>query len=106
MELKYVVPDVNKTFRKLEYAGEGKVEQKRINWKTVILSRSFNLYSDIQRADDIEVILTAGAGEKHFESEEEVKLVNPTIKAEGMKIGNRDFTKYILYAEDMIKAWF
>ena len=31
MELKYVVPDVNKTFGKFEYAGEGKVEQKRIN---------------------------------------------------------------------------
>lgn len=31
MELKYVVPDVNKTFGKLEYAGEGKVEQKMIN---------------------------------------------------------------------------
>lgn len=57
MELKYVIPDVYKTFGKLEYAGEGKTQQKKINGRLTVLSRSYNLYSDIQRADDIEVIL-------------------------------------------------
>ncbi len=104
MELKHVIPNMEKTFGTLEYAGEGKVEQRRINGKSTILSRSYNLYSDIQRADDIVVILPAEAGEKHFEIEEKVKLVNPRITAEGYKIGNRGFTNYIMHAGNMVKA--
>ncbi|MFD1414769.1 DUF961 family protein, partial [Oceanobacillus jeddahense] len=56
MELKYVIPNMEKTFGNLEYAGEGKVEQRRINGRMTTLSRSYNLYSDVQRADDIEVV--------------------------------------------------
>lgn len=104
MELKYVIPNMDKTFGRLEYAGEGKMEQRRINGRMTTLSRSYNLYSDIQRADDIEVILPAEAGEKHFEPEEAVQLVNPRITVEGYKIGNRGFTNYILHADDMVKA--
>ena len=81
-----------------------KTEQRRINGRMAVLSRSFNLYSDVQRADDIVVILPAEAGEKHFDFEEPVKLVNPRITAEGYKIGTRGFTNYILHADDMVKA--
>lgn len=104
MELKHVIPNMEKTFGTLEYAGEGKVEQRRINGKQIILSRSYNLYSNIQRADDIIVILPADVGEKHFEVEEKVKLVNPRITAEGFKIGTRGFTNYIMHADDMVKV--
>ena len=104
MELKFVIPNVEKTFGSLEFAGENKVEQRRINGKMTLLSRSFNLYSDIQRADDILVILPAEAGEKHFDFEEKVKLLNPLITAEGYKIGTRGFTNYILHADDLVKA--
>lgn len=104
MKLKHIIPNMDKTFGNLEYAGEGDVEQKRINGKMTVLSRSYNLYSDIQRADDIVVILPANAGEKIFEVEEKVKLVNPKIIAEGYKIGNRGFTNYILLADDILKA--
>ena len=104
MELKHVVPNVEKTFGNLEYAGEDKVEQRRINGRMTVLSRCYNLYSDVQRADDIVVVLPAGAGEKHFEVEEKVKLINPRITAEGYKIGNRGFTNYILSADDMVEA--
>ena len=48
---------MEKTFGNLEFAGEDKTEQRRINGRMTVLSRSFNLYSDIQRADDIVVIL-------------------------------------------------
>ena len=65
MELKFVIPNMEKTFGNLEFAGEDKTEQKRINGRMAVLSRSFNLYSDVQRADDIVVILPAEAGEKH-----------------------------------------
>ncbi|KAA9612718.1 YdcP family protein [Listeria monocytogenes] len=104
MELKHVIPNMEKTFGQLEYAGEGKVEQRRINGKPTILSRSYNLYSNIQRADDIIVVLPAEAGEKHFEIEQKIKLVNPRITAEGYKIGTRGFTNYIMYADDIVKA--
>ena len=98
MELKFVIPNMEKTFGNLEFAGEDKTEQRRINGRMTVLSRSFNLYSDVQRADDIVVILPAEAGEKPFDFEERVKLVNPRITAEGYKIGTRGFTNYILHA--------
>lgn len=104
MELKHVIPNMEKTFGNLEFAGENKVEQRRINGRMAVISRSYNLYSDVQRADDIIVVLLATAGEKNFEVEEKVRLVNPKITAEGYKIGNRGFTNYILSADDMVKA--
>lgn len=104
MELKHVIPNMEKTFGTLEFAGEGKTEQRRVNGRMTVISRSFNLYSDIQRADDIVVILPASAGEKNFEVEEKVKLINPKITADGYKIGNRGFTNYIVSADDMVKA--
>lgn len=104
MELKYVIPNMEKTFGNLEFAGEDKVIQRRINGQLTVLSRSYNLYSDVQRADDIVVTLLAETGEKNFTFEEKVKLINPRIKAEGYKIGTRGFTNYILEADDMIKA--
>ncbi|MBY7141926.1 YdcP family protein [Virgibacillus sp. NKC19-3] len=104
MELKYVIPNMEKTFGNLEYAGEGKVEQRRINGRMTTLSRSYNLYSNVQRADDIEVVLPNEAGEKFFNHEDKVKLDNARIIAEGYKIGDRGFTNYILHADDMIKG--
>lgn len=59
--------------------------------------------STIQRADDIVVILPAEAGEKHFEAEDKIRLINPKITAEGYKIGTRGFTNYIMHADDMVK---
>ena len=103
MELKFVIPNMEKTFGNLEFAGEDKVVQRRINGRLTVLSRSYNLYSDVQRADDIVVVLPAEAGEKHFGFEERVKLVNPRITAEGYKIGTRGFTNYLLHADDMVK---
>ncbi len=38
MELKYVIPNMEKTFGQLEYAGEGNIEQRRINGRPTILS--------------------------------------------------------------------
>ncbi|MDE8320625.1 YdcP family protein [Erysipelothrix rhusiopathiae] len=104
MELKFVIPNMKEIFGNLEFAGDDTTEQRRINGQMTILSRSFNLYSNVQRADDIVVILPAEAGEINFDFEESVKLINPRITAEGYKIGTRGFANYILHADDMIKA--
>ena len=104
MELKYIVPNVAQTFGNFEFAGENKVDQQRINGRYTPVSRSYNLYSDIQRADDIIVVLPAKAGEKHFKPEQKVKLINPRITAEGYNVKGRGFTNYILMADDMLPA--
>ena len=41
MELKFVIPNMEKTFGNLEFAGEDKTEQRRINGRMAVLSRSF-----------------------------------------------------------------
>lgn len=74
MELKHVIPNMEKTFGNLEFAGENKVKQRRINGRMAIVSRSFNLYSDVQRADDIVVALPASAGEKILRLRKESNL--------------------------------
>ena len=45
-----------------------------------IKSTFHNLYSDVQRADDVVAwYLPAKAGEKHFLPEQKVKLINPVV---------------------------
>ena len=104
MELRFVVPNMEKTFGNLEFAGENTTEQQRINGRMAVINRSYNLYSDIQRADDIIVVLPAKAGEKRFKYEQKVKLVNPKITAEGKNVRGRGYTNYILTADDMLPA--
>ena len=95
MELRFVVPNMEKTFGNLEFAGENTTEQQRINGRMAVITRSYNLYSDVQRADDVVVTLPAKAGEKHFSPEQKVKLINPRITTDGYKIGERGFVNYI-----------
>ena len=102
MKLKYIVPNMAQTFGNLEFAGENDVEQQRVNGRFVPVTRSYNLYSDVQRADDVVVVLPAKAGEKHFSPEQKVKLINPRITTDGYKIGERGFVNYILLADDML----
>lgn len=77
MELKYVIPNMEKIFGNLEYAGEGKAEQRRVNGRNTILSTQLQFIFRLQRADDIVVILPVEAGEKQFDVEKKVKLINP-----------------------------
>ena len=102
MKLKFIVPDMAQTFGNLEFAGENEVEQQRVNGRFVPVTRSYNLYSDIQRADNISVILPAKAGEKHFKYEQRVKLINPKITTAGKNVRGRGYTNYILTADDML----
>ena len=97
MELRFVVPNMEKTFGNLEFAGENTTEQQRINGRMAVITRSYNLYSDVQRADDVVVTLPAKAGEKHFSPEQKVKLINPRILPMAIKSGNVDLliTSYL-----------
>lgn len=102
MKVKCVIPNMEKTFGILKFAGESEVKQKRVNGRMETTSRIYNLYSNIQRSDNIEVTIPARAGEKRFEYKQKVKLINPRITAEGRKIGDSGVTDYILLADDIV----
>lgn len=104
MELTKVVPKMEETSGKIVYAGMGKVLTQGYGRNSRVAARTYNLYSDRQRADDVSVIVTGNTFEKAFEYEEEVVLVNPVIKAEGRNIQGRGSTNYLLYADDIISA--
>ena len=103
MELKFVVPDMVETFGKLTYGGEGEVLSEGYGRNTTIVGRSYHLFSNKQRADDIEVVVAAEAGEKDFD-QDQPKAVNPHLIAKGYEIENRGFTDYVLYVDDLVKA--
>ena len=107
MELKFVVPNMEKTFGNLEFGG--KVEPRRGDTqreggRIVVKNRRYKLFSDVQRADDIEVVIPAQAGEKHFDYMEPVQLVNPWVTAEGYAINGNGYIDFIIHADDIIKA--
>src|SRR5699024_4957548 len=100
MELKYVIPNMEETFGNLEYAGEGKFDERRINGRRTSLGRSYCLYSDTRRAGGMERVPPSEAGEKMFGHEDSLHLVIAGISAERYKIGYRGFTNYKLHADD------
>ena len=107
MELRYVIPNMEKTFGNLEFGGKvdsQRGDTQRENGRIVVKNRRYKLFSDVQRADDIEVVVSGKAGEKRFDYMEPVKLVNPKITVEGYAVNGRGFTDYILHADDIVKA--
>ena len=80
MEMKYVVPDMAQSFGTLEFAGESEpVFERDKNNRKVIARRSYNLYSDVQKGENVVVEIPVQAGEKKFKYEQKVKLVNPKL---------------------------
>ena len=80
MEMKYVVPDMAQSFGTLEFAGESEpIFERDKNNRRVLARRSYNLYSDVQKGENVVVEIPVQAGEKHFKYEQKVKLVNPKL---------------------------
>ena len=56
MEMKYVVPDMAQSFGTLEFAGESDhVFDRDKDNRRVFARRSYNLYSDVQRGENVVV---------------------------------------------------
>lgn len=100
MNLKFVIPNMKETFGNLTFAGESEV--RMVRGRTI--SRSYNLYSDVQTADDIVVTLPSTAGAKSFKYEQPVILKNPRITAEGKNADGNGYTSYVLTVDDMAAA--
>ena len=89
MEMKYVVPDMAQSFGTLEFAGESEpVFERDKNNRRVLARRSYNLYSDVQKGENVVVEIPVQAGEKKFKYEQKVKLVNPKLYGRGYAIGD------------------
>lgn len=104
VDLKFVVPDAEKTFGTLGFGGVGQTVTRRVNGIARTVGRTYHLFSSVQRADNIEVILPQTVGEKHFVYDEAVKLVNPRIIAEGYSIDGRGYANFVMTADDLVKA--
>ena len=84
MEMKYVVPDMAQSFGTLEFAVESEpIFEKDKNNRKFLARRSYNLYSDVQKGENVVVEIPVQAGEKHFKYEQKVKLVNPKLYGRG-----------------------
>lgn len=93
MEMKYVVPDMAQSFGTLEFAGESDhVFDRDKDNRRFFARRSYNLYSDVQRGENVVVEIPVQAGEKHFKYEQKVKLVNPKLYGRGYAIGDMGHT--------------
>ena len=57
MNLNFITPKMSAVFGNLEFAGSGAVKSKRNNGNAEIISRTYNLYSDKERTDNVEVTL-------------------------------------------------
>ena len=89
MEMKYVVPDMAQSFGTLEFAGESDhVFDRDKDNRRFFARRSYNLYSDVQKGENVVVEIPVQAGEKHFKYEQKVKLVNPKLYGRGYAIGD------------------
>ena len=103
MEMKYVVPDMAQSFGTLEFAGESEpVFERDKNNRRVLARRSYNLYSDVQKGENVVVEIPVQAGEKHFKYEQKVKLVKPKLYGRGYAIGDMGHTDYVLVADDIV----
>ena len=64
MELKFVIPNMAKSLGNLEFGGPAEVKRgdtRRNGTQTKVLYRRYKLFSDVQRADDIEVVIDGAA---------------------------------------------
>ena len=103
MEMKYVVPDMAQSFGTFEFAGESEpVFERDKNNRRVLARRSYNLYSDVQKGENVVVEIPVQAGEKHFKYEQKVKLVNPVADTVSRKTYTGADVDWYVKAEDIV----
>lgn len=104
MELKFVAPNIDKTFGHLFFGSLKRELQDGDSDNRKVVSRTYELFSDLQRTDNIEITIPAKKGEKGetIEVDSPVMIVNPRIATVGYRIGDQGFVRYICHADDII----
>lgn len=105
MDLKYVIPEVRETFGQLTFAGNFSETREGSGANRKVVSRTYDLYSNVQRADNIQVTIPVAAGEKNdtLEPFDRVRLINPRIAAVGYRIAEAAFVNYTCMSDDFVK---
>jgi hypothetical protein len=103
--LKFVVPKMDETFGTLLFGSEEVTAATTSGFgsRMKVTSRTYHLYSSIQRADDITVTLTGNTGAHPFNQMDKVKLVNPNLQVNGETAGSNSYVDYTMFADDMEK---
>ena len=87
----------------LIFAGESEpVFERDKNNRRVLARRSYNLYSDVQKGENVVVEIPVQAGEKHFKYEQKVKLVNPVADTVSRKTYTGADVDWYVKAEDIV----
>ena len=102
MKMKFVVPKVKETFGKLTFAGDYEEIRERVNGRTQVIGRKYQLYSTRQTADNVDVIIPISVGLKTFEYEQEVTLIKPKISVRGESINGNGHTDYVMNADNLV----
>ena len=94
MEMKYVVPDMAQSFGTLEFAGESEpIFERDKNNRRVLARRSYNLYSDVQKGENVVVEIPVQAGEKKFKYEQSKTCQSEVVR---QRLRNRGYGTYRL----------
>ena len=101
MGMKFVVPDVDKTFGKLYFGSCIEEVHASRNENSAIVKRRYSLFSERQNADNVEVEIPGSVPKKMIAYDEPVELVNPVIEASPRRIGDRFFTDYVMRADNI-----
>ena len=104
MALKFVVPNMQKTFGTLEFGDFLGERTRRDGERTRIISRRYGLFSDVQVGDEIVVTLPGDVRKKAFPFQAKVRLVNPKITAVGKVSGSNAHREFALSADDMVEV--
>lgn len=104
MELKFVAPNIEKTFGHLYFGSLKREQSEGTRDDRKVVSRTYELFSDLQRTDNIEVTIPAKKGDKaeSIEVDTPVTIIKPRIATVGYRIGEQAFVRYICNADDIV----
>ncbi|MBO1000539.1 YdcP family protein [Bacillus sp. SD075] len=105
MELKYIVPDIEKTFGAMNFLGHNRdrFQYDRVNNRRtdVLEARVYNLGSSGQ-GGQIEVTIPGEVELKELDFNEPVELVNPMITSSAQANGNFATVRWTVTADDIV----
>ncbi|BCC50914.1 MULTISPECIES: YdcP family protein [Bacillaceae] len=105
MELKYIVPDIEKTFGAMNFLGHNRdrFQYDRVNNRRtdVLEARVYNLGSSGQ-GGQIEVTIPGEVELKELDFNEPVELLNPMITSSAQANGNFASVRWTVTADDIV----
>ena len=102
--IRAITPKMDEVFGNLTFGGIKSVNKKRTDGREIVVSTTYSLFSDIQRADEIEVTIPGSTARVAYGYMEPVRLVGAKLYGDGEIISGRAYAAYIMTAESMLKV--